>query len=81
MQQAEDKQQEFKKFASELVKAIMNVYKQSTTCLLPTPAKSHYIFNLRDFSRVVVGICLIRKDEVEDRNVMIRCVTVGIRSN
>lgn len=70
--QAEDHEQEFEHLASELVDAIMNVYKQAMTCLLPTPAKSHYIFNLRDFSRVVVGICLVRKDKVQHRDVMIR---------
>jgi len=71
--QAEEKQQEFVKFGEELVKAIMNVYKQAMACLLPTPAKSHYIFNLRDFSRVVVGICLVRKSMIDDRHAMIRC--------
>jgi AAA+ lid domain len=35
-----------------LVAASVEVYLQSSCTLLPTPAKSHYTFNLRDMSRV-----------------------------
>eukprot|EP00967_Tisochrysis_lutea_P096750 scaffold141865_cov14-Tisochrysis_lutea.AAC.1 len=36
-----------------VVQATLDIYRKVTTSLLPTPAKSHYTFNLRDISRVM----------------------------
>lgn len=43
------------KLAKPLVAATLAVYQRCQAELLPTPAKSHYTFNLRDVSKVVQG--------------------------
>ncbi len=47
---------------------------QASQQLLPTPTKSHYLFNLRDLSRVFQGILMIRAKQVQRENSMTWCV-------
>ena len=40
--------------------------------LLPTPAKSHYTFNLRDLSKVFQGLLMITPSTCQSKDVMVR---------
>eukprot|EP00878_Enallax_costatus_P024290 GHUV01025916.1.p1 GENE.GHUV01025916.1~~GHUV01025916.1.p1 ORF type:complete len:555 (+),score=133.09 GHUV01025916.1:2513-4177(+) len=46
-----------KELSKSLVAATLALYSTASSKLLPTPAKSHYLFNLRDFARVVQVRC------------------------
>lgn len=50
------------RFAPE---ASVEMYQQLSENLKPTPAKSHYLFNLRDLSRLFQGILMIKKEEAD----------------
>ena len=45
-----------KEMTNSIVAASVEIYSRMSTDLLPTPDKSHYIFNLRDLSKLVQGV-------------------------
>uniref|UniRef100_A0A1B0F9M2 AAA+ ATPase domain-containing protein n=1 Tax=Glossina morsitans morsitans TaxID=37546 RepID=A0A1B0F9M2_GLOMM len=63
---------EFDPCIEEIVDATLRIYNKAKKNLLPTPAKSHYLFNLRDFSRVIQGLLLSVPEAMEDINSMRR---------
>lgn len=64
--------QEVLKQESKIVHSTLKVYRFAMEELRPTPAKSHYLFNLRDFSKVVLGICMIEKEKCETPEIFTR---------
>ncbi|XP_075130611.1 dynein axonemal heavy chain 3-like [Leptodactylus fuscus] len=53
-----------KRYSRILVWATMDLYRQVALAFLPMPSKSHYVFSLRDFSRVIQGILLLKPIQV-----------------
>ncbi|XP_031754732.1 dynein heavy chain 3, axonemal [Xenopus tropicalis] len=53
-----------KRYSRILVWATMDVYRQVLQTFLPMPSKSHYIFSLRDFARVIQGVILLKPAQV-----------------
>lgn len=56
-----------------VVEATVELYSNVTAKLLPTPAKSHYTFNLRDVSKVFQGLTGASSDHVKEGVDIMRC--------
>ena len=54
------------------VTATLDVHKFVVENLLPTPDHSHYLFSLKEFSRVICGVLLSVPETMEDLNAMKR---------
>ncbi|KAJ3215607.1 Dynein heavy chain 6, axonemal [Dinochytrium kinnereticum] len=63
---------EIKSIGEAMVNSCIEIYRCMCTELLPTPAKSHYTFNLRDLSKVIQGILQVNPSTVTTKNDMVR---------
>jgi dynein heavy chain len=55
-----------------MVNAAVEIYEHIATDLLPTPAKFHYVFNLRDLSKCIQGVLQADSRTVRDTSHMLR---------
>ena len=56
-------------YEEETYKTLPNKFTKATIKLPRTPVKFHYIFNLRDLSKLVIGICRVDKTKVHSENI------------
>lgn len=61
-----------KGWASTLTSMTLDLYNRISSHMPPTPSKFHYIFNLRDFSRIYEGLCLATVGQCENVTQLVR---------
>ncbi|POM61619.1 hypothetical protein PHPALM_29340 [Phytophthora palmivora] len=61
-----------KQLGGAVVSATIDIYNTISQALLPTPAKSHYTFNLRDLSKVFQGVAQASSDTIKDGKDFVR---------
>ena len=58
--------------AKPITDATIELYQRIVRDLPPTPSKFHYIFNLRDLSRIYHGLFTTLPDRYQERGVFVR---------
>ncbi|XP_053425882.1 dynein axonemal heavy chain 2 isoform X8 [Nycticebus coucang] len=71
-QKLQDFEEEVKPIGNVVTEATLDVYNTVVQRFLPTPAKIHYLFNLRDISKVFQGMLRANKDFHDTKNSITR---------
>ncbi|OON14263.1 ATPase family protein [Opisthorchis viverrini] len=61
-----------KSMSESLLQASIDLYNMVINKFLPTPTKMHYLFNLRDISKIFQGLLRASKSQIETRTSMLR---------
>lgn len=64
--------EEVKMTGREITDTTIHLYKNVIVKMLPTPAKIHYLFNLRDISKVFQGLLRSHKDYQNTKSTLLR---------
>uniref|UniRef100_H2ZI79 Dynein axonemal heavy chain 2 n=1 Tax=Ciona savignyi TaxID=51511 RepID=H2ZI79_CIOSA len=71
-QKLQDFEEDVKPIGDIITQATIDVYRLVVEKFLPTPAKIHYLFNLRDISKVFQGLLRAHKDFHDTKHSMTR---------
>ena len=66
-------QESLKKVVDATVQSTIEVYQKISLTLRPTPARFHYVFNLRDVSKVFQGLLMTSPMSVNSGETLARC--------
>ena len=58
--------------SNPITTATLELYNRIVRDLPPTPSKFHYIFNLRDLSRIYHGLCMTTPDRFDTPGIYVR---------
>eukprot|EP01105_Mastigella_eilhardi_P001895 TRINITY_DN122_c1_g4_i2.p1 TRINITY_DN122_c1_g4~~TRINITY_DN122_c1_g4_i2.p1 ORF type:complete len:4382 (+),score=1298.66 TRINITY_DN122_c1_g4_i2:875-14020(+) len=70
-----DFEEEIKPLGDLMTQATWEIYQQVSSTLLPTPTRSHYVFNLRDMSKVFQGLLCANHDFFDSADSMVKLWT------
>ncbi|KAI9188053.1 hypothetical protein H9P43_002444 [Blastocladiella emersonii ATCC 22665] len=71
-QKLQDFEEELKPLGGIMTQATIDVYHTIVSQFLPTPTRMHYLFNLRDISRVFQGLLRCHKDYYDSKDALVK---------
>lgn len=63
---------EVSKTESKIISSTLQIYNAAADQFLPNIYKPHYIFNVRDVSKVINGICMADKEKMQNQEQIVR---------